>query len=159
MRKRWITIVLLLGAILLAGCGKNENREIVKEPPELVVVLGDQEITAWKGTYSWMWEEDGVGQGVCADSLHPLEVMDDLPVLNGMPGDQLMLIFGGVPDKADVICYWVEGKDLTVCPMGDMSAGGQLTLPENCAGTLWIVEGKWESGEYTGQAQYAFCLS
>ena len=46
----------------------------VTEPPELVVVCGEEQVTALRGTYSWMYNnEDGTSTGVEADSAHPLE--------------------------------------------------------------------------------------
>ena len=129
-----------------------------RSPPELFVACGEEEAAAWLGGYQWNWPEGGQRVSAIADVPHPLDVMNDLPAIHGAPGEELVLAVEGVPDKADVICYWVDGKDLTACPMGDLTSNSRLTLPENCAGTLWIVEGKWETGDSTGQAQYAFCI-
>ena len=146
---------VLIGAAVFLWRGVG-TEPAAKEPPGLTVVCGEEEVTARLGSYQWSWPEGDRRVSATADAPHPLDVMEDLPALSGTPGEELVLAFEGVPDKADVICYWVDGKDLTVCPMGDLTSNSRLTLPEHCAGTLWIVEGKWETGDSTGQAQYAF---
>ena len=151
-------LLLLTWVLLLSACG-GPAEEVATAPPELIVVCGEEEATAWQGGSQWRWPDGDAMCSAIADAPHPLDVMDDLPVISAKAGDELVLAFGGVPDKTTVIYYRVEGKELTVFPVGELSSGSRLTLPENCGNTLWIVRGKWETGESTGQAEYAFRIS
>lgn len=124
-------------------------------PPTLTVSCGEEQITAWRGTYSWeVVNALGIGQAVCADSMHPLEVLETVPVLTA--GADIQLFFDAPPDSMIIRRY----------PLGAMQSyenyetiitdGGRMSLSDGTA--LYEVIAGWDKSDktYSGDAYYAF---
>ena len=81
----------------------------IKEPPELVVICGEEQVAALRGTYSWKYKnEDETFTGIEADSVHPLdckELMPDLPLDSSIDVLKAHLKFAIEPDEIEAR-YW-----------------------------------------------------
>ena len=147
------------------------------EPPELVVICGEEQVTALKGTYSWKYSnEDGTCTGVEADSAHPLECKEIMPELQ-LPHSNKSSIdvfkanfrFGITPDEVEVH-FWgtdcwnmpsEEGYELEVQAIEADYVDGSYST--NYYAKLWEqnivyeVIAKWTSSEeYSGTVHYSF---
>ncbi len=149
----------------------------VTEPPELVVVCGEEQITALKGTYSWMYNNgDGTSNGVETDSAHPLEckeLMPDLPLAHSSKSSidvfKAHLQFAIEPDEIEVR-FWItdcwnkpseESQELEVQAIevdfveGSVATDYVVKLWEK--NNIYEVIAKWNSSEeYSGTAYYSF---
>ena len=149
----------------------------INEPPELVVICGEEQVTALKGTYSWKYSnEDGTCTGVEADSAHPLECKEIMPELQ-LPHSNKSSIdvfkanfrFGITPDEVEVR-FWgtdcwnmpsEEGYELEVQAIEADYVDGSYST--NYCAKLWEqnnvyeVIAKWTSSEeYSGTVHYSF---
>ena len=127
-------------------------------PPDLTVAYwGDCEVTAWKGNYSWSMLDGDSGEAVIACGPHPLDVVDDLPVVEAREGDTLVLAFEAVPDKVEVeyFCREDSALDAQSTPY-ELAHGSMIHLQEGMEGTVWVVRGKWETSGTEGSVEYAF---
>lgn len=109
MMKKWLlvgTSVLMLLILVLVGHGvSNGQAGLGSEPPMLTVRCGENSVKAWRGTYSWSYEEDGKGVGISADSVHPLEAKDSMSPLVVATDDASAVVhleFEAVPDTVIV---------------------------------------------------------
>lgn len=144
---------------LLAVCGRTHKAEMLDSPPDLTVSCGAGEVTAWRGSYTWEWGDGITAQGVCADSPHPLDVLEELPILAAEPGDRLTLTAAARPDGLSVYAYRVEDIPASTRIEGtevSLSGGNTLVLPENGTGTVYEVRGTWDMDTWGGSACYAF---
>ena len=115
-------------------------------------------LDAQRGTFSWLCGtksgmEEGVG--VCAESLHPLQMEGQLPQLNG-EGEVSLSWDGTAPDKISARC-WPDTE------WGNTDAESQQIPLEGDGFALreggWIYEisAEWDSSEaWGGQAVYFF---
>ena len=147
------------------------------EPPALVVVCGEEQITAMRGTYSWIYKkEDGTAEATTADSMHPLECKEIMPELQ-LPHSNKSSIdvfkakfrFGITPDEVEVR-FWStdcwnmpseEGYELEVQAIEADYVDGSYST--NYSAKLWEknnvyeVIAKWTSSEeYSGTVHYSF---
>ena len=151
--------------------------KVFKEPPELTIVCGEEQVTALKGTYSWEYSNgDGTSTGIEADSLHPLdskEYMNELPLAysykSSVDSFKVHLQFEAAPDEVE-IRYWdescwndysVESEELIVQTLEvDYVDGGFSTdyIAKLLEGNyMYEVVAKWNRSEnYGGTARYSF---
>lgn len=149
----------------------------INEPPELVVVCGEERITALKGTYSWEYSnEDGTCTGVEADSAHPLECKENMPdvgiiyaTTSALHPRRAYLEFDVVPTEVE-IRYWneedwnnttAESRSLDVQALEIDAADGSYStdyIVELLEGNyIYEVIAKWSGSEkYSGTAYYSF---
>lgn len=154
-----------------------EKPDKVTEPPELLVVCGEEQITALRGTYSWKYSnEDGTCTGVEADSAHPLECKELMPdvgivyaTTSALHPRRAYLEFAVVPTEVE-IRYWdeddwdntnAESRSLDVVALEiDAEDGSYSTdyIVELLEGNyIYEVIAKWSgSEEYSGNAYYSF---
>ncbi len=171
MKKTFWLIFLSLSVFLFSACGSHSENPDASDgtgsfhsvtqdifpdaPPTLTVSCGEVQVTAWRGTYSWETHNAlGIGQAVCADSMHPLDVMKELPMVTA--GEDCAFVFDAPPDSMTVRRY----------PLGMMPSyenfetiiveGSSISLSEGAA--LYEVIAKWEKSDetYSGDAHYAF---
>ena len=149
----------------------------VNESPELVVVCGEEQITAMRGTYSWIYKnEDSTYTGVESDSTHPLESKDYMPDLplaysykSSIDSFKAHFQFGIVPDEVEVRFwsteYWnmpsEESDELEVQVVevddvdGNYSTNYSARLRNE--NNVYEVIAKWtNSKEYSGTVYYSF---
>ena len=133
MKMRLWFMYLLLCIVLLSSCAVDGAAETFAEtgefhsvtqevfpdaPPTLTVVYGEEQITAWRGTYSWETVNAlGIGQAVQADSMHPLDAVKDFPeefpVLHVAEGESVALYCDAIYDSRTVRYYpdgWVVNR-------------------------------------------------
>lgn len=140
----------------------NQEREgeiLLREPPYLAVECRGEKQVLWRGSYTWRWERDGQAEGVSSDSPHPLDVLEELPILVGAPGDRLTLTAVAQPDELSVYAYRVGDMAAPAQAKGievSLSGGNTLVLPENGTGTVYEVRGTWAMDTCGGSAYYAF---
>ncbi len=145
----------------------------VTEPPELVIVCGEEQVSALKGIYSWMYNNgDGTATEVEADSAHPLEckeLMPDLPLDSSIDVFKAHLKFAIEPDEIKVR-YWStdcwnklseESLELEVQAIevdfvdGSYSTDHVVKLLDG--NYIYEVIAKWHGSEkYGGTAYYSF---
>ena len=172
MKKTLWLIFLSLCILLFSACGSDHGtasdtsdgtgsfhsvtQDVFPDaPPTLPVVFGEEQITAWRGTYSWETKNAlGIGQAVCADSMHPIDIMKELPIVTAR--EDCAFVFDAPPDSMTVRRY----------PLGMMPSyenyetiiveGSNISLSEGAA--LYEVIAKWEMSDktYSGEVHYAF---
>ncbi len=151
-------VLLLLVAVtllsLLGACGVGETS--VPKPPALVVVAGEERHQALLGTYTWRRLSLGGMEEVCADSPHPLDCQDLLPLLDARQA-AVRLQFAQAPDELLSARCWSDrqwGNPLadsqTVTVTGD-------TLSLRPGGWIYEVTARWGGGWGPGgEGCYAF---
>ena len=145
----------------------------IKEPPELVVICGEEQVAALRGTYSWKYKnEDETFTGIEADSVHPLdckELMPDLPLDSSIDVLKAHLKFAIEPDEIEAR-YWStdcwnkpseDSRELEVQAIevdfvdGSVSTDHVVKLLDG--NYIYEVIAKWNSSEeYGGTAYYSF---
>lgn len=132
-----------------------------ESPPDLSVQHEGLSVQALGGTYSWNYANaDGTSTGIEADSMHPLDAKEYMPVLSAVEGEA-WLIFDTAPDEITV-------KAWSVSQWGDFDAvddavevsvfEDKITLLEG--GHIYEVYAKWTRfEEFGGSAHYSFCTS
>ena len=151
------SLACLLALLAVYGCA--HKAAVLDSPPDLTVACGAGEIAAWRGSYTWEWGDGITAQGVCADSPHPLDVLEELPVLAAEPGDRLTLTAVAQPEGLSVYAYRVGDMTASTQTEGtevSLSGGDTLVLPENGTGTVYEVRGTWAMDICGGSACYAF---
>ena len=173
MKKTLWLIFLSLCVFLFSACGSDHGatsdtsdgtgsfhsvtQEVFPDaPPSLTVISGEESVTAWRGTYSWERVNAlGIGQAVCADSMHPLDAANDFseefPVLRAKDGDSLQLHFDVPPDSMSVR-YYPDGWDSY-----DPAAISYTSAFEVKTG-LYEIIAEWNdtTENYSGMVHYAF---
>ncbi len=158
--KRILAIAMILMALLnLAGCSQRilENptngEKVFEEPPELYLQVGEQEIRARGGTYSWDYKgRFNQRIGVEADAIHPL---DGKEYWEGLETKETaaFLRFEEQPDQVRAHCWsdahWGnhEAQSEAVEVDGDR-------LPLKQGGYIYEVIASWERESYEGTAHY-----
>lgn len=154
-----------------------EQVGVLTEPSELAVVCNGKQITALRGTYSWMHQnEDGTATSIEADSMHPLEskeYMPDLPLeysyKSSVDSFRAYLEFLADPDEVEV-AYWSEecwnntSADKKILPVktveidfADDSWGVDYAIDLFDGNYIYEVVARWNSSEkYSGVAHYSF---
>ena len=145
----------------------------IKEPTELVIICGEEQVTALRGTYSWEYKnEDETFTGIEADSAHPLdcqELMPDLRLDSTTDVLKAHLKFAIEPDEIEVR-YWStdcwnkpseDSRELEVQAIevdfvdGSVSTDHVMKLLDG--NYIYEVIAKWNSSEeYGGTAYYSF---
>lgn len=173
----WL-LILVLSISLLTACGGNSaqvgtvdgtgsflsvTQEVFPDaPPTMTVVCGEEQITAWRGTYSWnILLDNGMGRGKHADSMHPLTALDGVPVIAAHDGMEVTLRFEVSPEtdlpvqSLEVRRYRIDTKNFDEYETVTVE-GTALMLTEDDA--LYEVIASWDvsDGAYSGTAHYAF---
>lgn len=155
MKKNFLLLLAAVALLpLLGACGAGETAK--PKPPALVVVAGEESHQALLGTYTWRRLHLGGMEEVCADSPHPLDCQEDLPLLEARQA-AVRLQFAQAPDEPLSARCWSDrqwGNPLadsqTVTVTGD-------TLPLRPGGWIYEVTARWGGGWGPGgQAHYAF---
>ena len=164
-----LLIALLICASAFSGCaiGEPDNTidpdnipggavkatDFPKSPPRLFVHDGVTRIDAWRGTCSWYVEdENGIGGGIEADSPHPLDCLDSLPVIKISKRMTLALSFDGSPSEITVKRYkpnaksYDDYKEITVTGSTFEASGDHL----------YEVIATWNGANYSGRVYFAF---
>ena len=145
------------------GAGDNESVEplFYKSAPGLSVQHDGQSVRALPGTSSWTYmNPDGTSTGIEADSMHPLDAKEYMPVLSAVKGEA-WLVFDTAPDEVTVKAWPVSEwgnldavDDAIVVPVSEE----KITLLEG--GHIYEVFAKWTRfEEFGGAAYYSFCTS
>lgn len=178
MRKRfWFMHMLLLCMMLFSSCAVDgaaaetfaetgEFRSVTQDvfpdaPPMMTVVCGEEQIIAWRGTYSWETVNAlGIGQAVQADSMHPLDAARDypeeFPVLHISEGESVELYFDALYDSRTVR-YYPDGWDSY--DAAEIHTTGPRTSPKMQVKTgLYEIIAEWNdtTENYSGTVHYAF---
>lgn len=137
------------------------------ELPGLKIAYGYEEITAWVGSHSWIYEDEkGEKTAITADSNHPLhcmETMSFIPVWAttvshavGYEPGQVTLKFDVEPTKITVYRYDVEAADETAGEEIIMDNGYILDLA--FGNYLYHIAAEWDypDKELGGSCDYAF---
>lgn len=144
-----------------------ENATVPTKIPGLTISYGDEEITAWVGGHSWVYEDEkGEKNAIIKESNHPLhcmETMSFIPVWAttvshavGYEPGQVTLNFGVEPTKITVYRYDVEAADETAGEEIIMDNGYVLDLA--FGNYLYHIAAEWDcpDKELGGSGDYAF---
>ncbi len=126
------------------------------EPPYLSVSDGNSTIQAWRGTYSWMIEnEDGMGSGIEADSPHPLDRKEGIQVIKITEKTTLTLNFEETPTSITVRRYKQNASDYDA--YDEISVSGN-SIEVKAGNYLYEVIANWNNNTkpYNGTVYYAF---
>ena len=145
----------------------NVAPELPTELSGLTISYGEEEITAWVGTHSWIYEgENGVKNAITADSNHPLhcmETMSFIPIYAttashsvGYEPGQVTLNFDIAPTNITVYRYDVDTGDETSGEEIIMDNGYVLELAYG--NYLYHIVAEWDNPnkEFGGSGDYAF---
>ena len=126
------------------------------EPPHLQVSDGNAAVTAWRGTWSWLVEnEDGTGSGINTDTMHPLDCKKGIPSLKMTKRGFLTFSFEEAPTSVTVRRYRLNSSDYDAYEEIPVKGGSIEVKPGNY---LYEVIAKWEhpNKPYGGTVYYAF---
>lgn len=143
------------------------NVSVPTELPGLTISYGEEEITAWLGSHSWIYEDEkGEKNAIIKESNHPLhcmETMSFIPVSPttishavGYEPGQVTLNFDVEPTKITVYRYDVETADETAGEEIIMDNGYVLDL--SFGNYLYHIAAEWDypDNELGGSGDYAF---
>ena len=126
------------------------------EPPHLQVSDGSATVTAWRGTCSWLVEnEDGTGSGINTDTMHPLDCKEGIPSLKMTKRGTLTFSFEEAPTSITVRRYRLNSSDYDAYEEIPVEDGTIEVKPGNY---LYEVIVKWNhpNKPYSGTVYYAF---
>ena len=126
------------------------------EPPHLQVSDGNTTVTAWRGTCSWLVEnEDGTASGINADSMHPLDCKEGIPSLKMAKKGILTFSFEEAPTSITVRRYRLNSSNYDAYEEIPVEDGTIEVKPGNY---LYEVIVKWNhpNKPYSGTVYYAF---
>ena len=170
MKKLMAMVFVLLLSLAGAGCTNtvdDTDSDVLKEPPALTVVCGDQSLEANRGTTSWQYEnEDGTSEGFNSDSLHPLQAKEfmtplELPTDDSVDQLEVSLQWDVDPEQVSVHCWseasWdqidAESEEIPVSTE-DMNSSS-ITLKGG--NYIYEIVAEWNGNEkYSGTASYSF---
>ena len=138
-------------------CSLQNTSDFPSEPPILSVGDVKTTISAWRGTYSWMIEnENGLSSGITADSMHPLDCKDDIPFIKVFGNTTLSLIFASEPTSITVKKYKSNATDYDSYEKISGISNMIEVKAEDC---LYEIIAKWNdpTKSYSGTVYYAFC--
>ena len=131
-------------------------------PLTLVVICGEDAVTAWRGSYSWhILLDNNMGTGKQSDSLHPLAALDSVPVLKIGNSQEVSLVFEVLPGTAvpvqtlEVLRYRIDTNNYDDYETVTLN-GTALMLPAEDALYEVIVSWDISDGTHCGTARYAF---
>lgn len=154
-----------------------ENDDISISPPGLRVICVEEEITALRGTTSWIYKKsDGTSNGIESDSMHPLQAKEYMTPLYMKPTIwshvdpfAAYLSFDVTPDSVYVKCWsendW-ENYDavhenidvITLCfesDIGNYSPSHMIDLKNG--NYIYEITAEWNSSDkYSGTVNYSF---
>lgn len=157
---------------------KDRNTAVLKEPPMLTVVYGDETVEALRGTTSWMYQnEDGTGISISSDSLHPLQAKEYMTPIDLTPTHssaaktnpfEAFLQWDTVPDKISVYCwreeFWnqptAESDEIPVNIFmvdSNFETKPVISIELKDENYIYEVVSQWNSsGKYGGTVRYSF---
>ncbi|MBP3665859.1 MAG: hypothetical protein J6K29_02290 [Clostridia bacterium] len=126
------------------------------EPPNLQVSDGTATVTAWRGTCSWLLEnDDGTGSGINTDTMHPLDCTDAIPSLKMAKRGTLTFSFIEPPTTVIVRRYRLKRSDYDAYEEIPVKSG---SIEVKSGNFLYEVIARWDHPEkpYGGTVYYAF---
>lgn len=126
------------------------------EPPHLGVSDGNAAVTAWRGTCSWLVEnDDGTGSGINTDTMHPLDCKEGIPSLKMAKKGTLTFIIDEAPTSITVRRYRLNSSDYDAYEEIPVEDG---TIEVKRGNYLYEVIAKWNhpNKPYSGTVYYAF---
>lgn len=137
-------------------CSLQNTSDLPSEPPMLSISDGKTSIPVWRGTYSWMIEnENGLSSGITADTMHPLDCKDSIPSIKVFGDTTLSLIFAFEPTSITVKKYKSNATDYDAYEKISGISNMIEVKAEDC---LYEIIAKWNdpTKSYSGTVYYAF---
>ena len=165
-----IIVVAVMACMAVTVCfltdPKSDNTPL--EPsentvPDLTVICGTTAQTAWKGTYSWIYDmENGISSAVLADSSHPTAFLDYFEQHYILVADSnstppaATLAFDIAPDEISVNCWKIENGKYEKTTV---DVDGTDVLLKTDGAYLYEVIAEWNDPDknYRGTVDYGFC--
>lgn len=166
-----VTISGAKGYITTDNMGISQGTIVLKEPPALTVVCGENKsVETLRGTYSWTYQnDDGTEMGINADSMHPLTAKKYMPYFKNLVSSRATLLWTTAPDEVSVRCWseecWgqfdSESEDIPVEVFETETLDGSysrgFTIELKGGSYIYEVIAKWNSfEEFNGTACYSF---
>ncbi|WP_438311709.1 hypothetical protein [Sporosarcina sp. FA9] len=122
------------------------SKEIILEPPNLIVYVEKETVSPTLGTYSWSIEnEDGTGTAIESDSLAPPELVNKDNPLHVTIDTKVELNFEIKPDSYTIRIWNDENNVISTSDKVVLSGKGKV---------IYEVLAHWKQGT----ASYAFSL-
>ena len=144
-------LLLCIVLFLLTGCSSS-----VSEPPMLTISSEETSVQAVRSTYSW---QNG-SIGVEADGPHPLDMAEELPILEVSEDGNVSLEFAARPDRITVLAWKVSAAGTSTYDTPEFSLpvsdAHTMILPSDDQ-YLYEVHATWEIQDHNGgDAYYGF---
>lgn len=172
--KKWMLLFIAAAAVLIVvviggGFSNDVEPATLKEPPRLVVEVGEASVEALRGTYSWHYGQGDKGVGTNADSVHPLDAKESMTPLVAKRGPEattVQLTFDVAPDAVSArawdTAYWgqaaiadAQGLYESVPVQKNDQGEWLLTLLDEDA--VYGISAEWNRYEnFGGEAFYSF---
>ena len=164
MNRLIVFCMVCMLSLLSVGCGEDgaDEQIILKGPPVLTVICGDEQVSALQGTTWWSYQEDKEEQvSYHLDSDHMsvlIDKMTPLPLTNEQDLTAY-LKWQVMPDQVRVFCWPV--KDIPVTTGFAEGKGADetdhYTIQLQDGSYLYEVTASWSHSElYGGSAYYGF---
>lgn len=164
MKKLIVFCMACMLSLLSVGCGEDGANEqiILKGPPVLTVICGDEQVSALRGTTDWSYQE-GKEEPVSYHftSAHMAALIDQMTPLPLTDEQDLTayLKWQVMPDQVRVFCWPV--KDIPVTTGFAEGKGADetdhYTIQLQDGSYLYEVTASWSHSElYGGSAYYGF---
>lgn len=131
-----------------------------REPPKLEIVYDGGQFEGTKGTFSWFYDTgDGTWTAVCADSLHPLQMMKHLQMVS-CGSSQIRLQFEDDPDSVSVRC-WPDSQWGKPDAVSEAVSVWNHTAELKSGAWIYEVTATWneDGSSFHGTATYVFYMA
>ncbi|WP_226577607.1 hypothetical protein [Halobacillus litoralis] len=145
MKSKYLVMSFFLICMFVSGCSNYANGE----PPELTVQVGEESISAVKGTYMWETEDLFSNKSVVADAMAPHQIAEDIEIQIVKPGQTAAFTFSDNSSPEVNAYIWEEsrGNELKM-------DGNNVVLPSDKGKYIVEVMARWENGE----SSYTFVI-
>ncbi len=158
-----VLFVLSLCVFILVACQSTEV-----EPPSLTVSNHQSSVNAWRGTHSWTYLQLGKAVSVNADSPSPIDVKEDLPIIDILPdtrssinASQIRLDFTSNPNDVKVKIYDFDTEEekgeVAISEFNDSGIEYAFIAPEDKS--IYEVIAAWEQWGNESTVHYAFVIN
>ncbi|MGG3891755.1 hypothetical protein [Metabacillus fastidiosus] len=82
---KWLLLIVMLIGIILNGCSNNGMTG--EKPPDVMLKANNKTYETILGSYCWT----GGMEGVCVDTIGPVEILEDENPVQVKPGEKVIL--------------------------------------------------------------------
>lgn len=155
----WLITMCLL-VFLTGGCrGVEKQPEVLQQPPELKVTVGERSVNPTCASPQWtVWDEDGnvIGGYITemGHTLHSYELGKPELVTSD---NEAILEFAVEPDGISVTC-WKEDAIHQEYPVSEKCVLEDHRLELHPGSYIYEIKAEWDQTLYEGTAYYSFYI-